>query len=56
MFSLFVIAKEFVSCLLDIVSVFANKLVIDIVAELHLMTWLIQCLPASWILMVELIL
>ena len=59
MFSLLVSDKEFLCCVLDIVSVFAGKLIL--IVERHLMTWLsqclpvmLQCLPASWILMVGL--
>ena len=60
MFSLFVTDTEFLCCVLDIVSVFAGKLVI--IVEHHLMAWLLpqclpamlQCLPVSWIVMVGL--
>ena len=59
MFSFFVSDKGFLCCVLDIVSVFAGKLIF--IVEHHLMTWLaqclpamLQCLPASWILMVGL--
>ena len=56
-FSLFATDKQFLCYVLDIVSVFFGKLVIDIV-EHHLMIWLLQCLlqclPASWLLMVAL--
>ena len=57
MFSLFVTDEEFLCCVMDIVSVLAGKLVL--IVEHHLITWLpqclpvmLQCLPASWILMV----
>ena len=43
MFSLLVSDKEFLCCVMDIVSVFADKLVL--IVERHLMTWLSQCLP-----------
>ena len=59
MFALLVSDKEFLCCVLDIVSVLAGKLVL--IVEQYLMTWLcqclpvmLQCLPASWILMVGL--